>query len=81
MNAPPNEISPSEAEADSKVIAATSTSVPQSGPLRPAPAATEADATAAPCHRCGHALSAPKSVARELGPVCVVVVGRGESDD
>lgn len=33
--------------------------------------ASEADATAAPCRRCGHPLSAPKSVARGIGPVCI----------
>ncbi len=44
-------------------------------PARPVPAATEADATAAPCRRCGHPLTAPKSVARLLGPVCLLVVG------
>jgi len=36
MNAPPNEIRPSSrAEADSKVIAATTSIIPQSDPLRP----------------------------------------------
>jgi len=36
--------------------------------------ATEADATGAPCRRCGHALSAPRSVARGIGPVCLHLV-------
>ena len=40
-------------------------------------AASEAGATEAARRRCGHPLSAPKSVARELGPVCLHLV-RGE---
>lgn len=41
-------------------------------------AAAEVDATAAPCRRCGHPLTAPRSVARGIGPVCVHLV-RGEA--
>lgn len=48
--------------------------------LRPGLAVSQVDATAAPCRRCGHPLSAPESVARLLGPVCLLVVGRGGSD-
>lgn len=44
-----------------------------------APAAAGADATDAHCRKCGHRLFKPVSVARLLGPVCLVVVG-GELD-
>jgi hypothetical protein len=49
-------------------------SVPQPTPLRPALAVTEADAAATPCRRCSHPLSAPRSVARGIGPVCMHLV-------
>jgi hypothetical protein len=76
---PPDEISPSaRAEADPTVMASTSSIVPQATTLRPVVAAAEADATAAPCRRCGHPLSAPRSVARGIGPVCMHLVA-GES--
>lgn len=39
--------------------------------------ASGADAVSAPCRRCGHALSAPRSVSRGLGPVCVDLVAAG----
>lgn len=46
----------------------------------PAPvlAAPDVDAVTAPCRRCGHPLTAPRSVSRGIGPVCVHLA-RGET--
>lgn len=42
----------------------------------PAPvlAAPDVDAVTAPCRRCGQPLTAPRSVARGIGPVCMHLV-------
>lgn len=79
MTRPPDETGPRVGpRAGSKVIATTSAIVPQTNPPRPDVAASTEDATAAPCRRCGHTLTAPRSVARGIGPVCVHLV-RGEA--
>ena len=79
MSTPHNDVRPRlVTEGDTRNTGGRSTlSVPQSSGLRPAVVAAEADALTAPCRRCGHVLSAPRSVSRGLGPVCVHLVGAG----
>lgn len=60
----------SEDQAGGRSIASLS----QAPPSRPVLTAAEAEATASPCRRCGHPLSAPRSVARGIGPVCMHLV-------
>ncbi|WP_425474947.1 DUF6011 domain-containing protein [Fodinibacter luteus] len=79
MTRPPDETGPRVGpRAGSKVIATTVPIVSQTDPSRPDVAAATEDAAAAPCRRCGHTLTAPRSVARGIGPVCVHLT-RGEA--
>lgn len=45
--------------------------IPPSTDSRQAPRAAEVDAFQRPCRRCGHLLTAPASLRRGVGPVCV----------
>lgn len=78
MNAPPNgERRPRQESGATTPAKKSLPSLARSTAPRIDVVASEADAVSAPCRRCGHALSAPRSVSRGLGPVCLHLM-RGE---
>ena len=78
MSTPDNDVRPRvETEGDTRNTGGRSTPmVPRTTEPRHVVVAAEADAVTAPCRRCARALTAPRSLSRGIGPVCLV---RGEA--